>query len=480
MSDHKFRPLPIPPRSPFFSWLLRISSVGLALFCYQAYRHNFQINPQKPVGHLLTQALFLAAPILWAFALVRLPQTTVDGEMILCQNPPSELATRNWWSILLYLTPAITGVILLAEQLAQNPVAMTLAHMTLGSALLTAAALFAAALCVACIRLTRGTLSRLSDGLRLGSSLFLPWETIGSVVQSGEFYGFCAPGMDGVTGSYVRVKDPEARQWLDGALTEVGARVRSQPTPLDYALQLACIVISGGAVALGVWLHGAHGVSWQWVLLIETAAALAGISGIEMLRGFARVERLKPELSRQTPISAPQAPVKFDDHLNWCVTTEEGETVTRRVTFGQGPDGDAADDWNAMVDLGYTLPRERQTDAQRIAGDVLKYEGEVMNGGHMQYFENRGVDAAEATIRALETLGAQDHLATLTAALAAWRGQTRKPIRSAQEYSARAMEGEFDALDKQYYATNPDLNTYLRKYLAEHRNEFIVDRPFDR
>jgi hypothetical protein len=480
LSDHKFRLLPLPPRSPFFSWLLRISSVGLAIFCFEAYRHTLNRHHSKPVGHLLVEGLFLAAPILWAFAVVRQPQSTVDGETILSRNSPRELAARNWWAILLHLTPAITGAILLAQMARQNPSLVALSHFDLGTALLTAAALFAAALSAACIRLTGGTLSRLNDGLRLGVSLFLPWEKIGSVVQSGDFYGFCAPGMDGVIGAYVRVKDAEARQWLDGALTEVGARVRRRPAPMDYALQLACIVISGGTGALGVWLHGARGVSWQWVLLIETAIAFVGISCIELLRGFARVERLKPEPRRQAAVASPHTSVNFDDNLNWSVTEEGGQTVTRRVTFGQGPDGDAADDWNAMAELGFTLPRDRQTDAQRVAGDALKYEGEVMNGGHMQFFENRGVDAAEATIRALETLGARDHLAILTAALAVWRGRTRSSIQSAQEYSARAMEGEFDAHDKQYYEAKPDLNTYLRKYLAEHRNEFIVDRPFDR
>ncbi|MCW3058454.1 MAG: hypothetical protein JWQ02_275, partial [Capsulimonas sp.] len=249
MSDHKFRLLPKPPRSPFFSLLLRLSTIGLALFCFEASTHNLDIEDGRPITHFLTQALFLAAPVLWAFAVVRQPQSVIEGETILCRNSPGEVAARCWWTILLYLTPAITGVILLARQISRNPSAVTLANMTLRTALLTAAALFAVSLCAACIRLIGGTLSRLSDGLRLGVSMFMPWEKIGSVVQSGDFYGFCAPGMDGVTGYYVRVNDPEARQWLDGALTEVGARVRNRPAPLEYALQLACVVISCGAVA---------------------------------------------------------------------------------------------------------------------------------------------------------------------------------------------------------------------------------------
>ncbi|BDI30294.1 hypothetical protein CCAX7_23450 [Capsulimonas corticalis] len=478
MSDHKFRLLPRPPRDAFFSWLLRVSSFGFALFCYDAYRHNFQINPSKPVGHILIQALFLAAPVLWAFALVRLPQSVVEGETILCRNSVRDLVARNWWSILLYLTPAMTGCLLLAGQALQNPAAIMIVPMSLGTALFTGVVLFIAAACAASVRFTGGALSRLSDGLRLGISLFLPWEKIGSVVRSGEVYGFCAPGMDGVTGGYYRIKDPETRQWLDGALTEVGARIRNQPAPLDFALQFAALAISLGAIALGYWLYGVRRMDWQDVLLIESAIAYGAIAGMEMLRGFARVERLKPASRRQDAVAPNKAADYTDDNESWIVTEEDGRKVTRRVVFGEAPDRDA-DDWNSMVDLGFVLPRERQTPLQRVAGDALKYDGEVLNGGHLQYFENRGEAHAEDTIRALEALGARDHQAILTAALAAWRGQSRKPIRSALEYSRKANEGEFDALDSQYYAAQPDLNSYLRAYLAKNRDGFIVDRPLD-
>ncbi|MCW3060330.1 MAG: hypothetical protein JWQ02_2151, partial [Capsulimonas sp.] len=40
------------------------------------------------------------------------------------------------------------------------------------------------------------------------------------------------------------------------------------------------------------------GVSWQWVLLTETAITFAGIFSFEMLRGFARMKRLKPKSRR--------------------------------------------------------------------------------------------------------------------------------------------------------------------------------------
>ena len=280
--------------------------MGFALFCFEASTHDLDIEDGRPITHFLTQALFLAAPVLWAFVLIRQPRSAVEGETILAQNSPMDLAARNWWRILLYLTPVLTGLLLFVETFRRNPAAIVSTTMNLSDAGLTGGAMFLIAACIASIRFTGGTLSRLGDGLRLGVSMFMSWEKIGSVVRTGDFYGFCAPGRDGVTISYVRVADADTRQWLDGALTEVGARVRVRPAPLDYALQFAAAVVSLGAILFGHWLYGGYRMDWQDVLLIETAIGYTSLALIEMLRGAGRIERLKPSLKSQTAASRDQ------------------------------------------------------------------------------------------------------------------------------------------------------------------------------
>ncbi len=43
---------------------------------------------------------------------------------------------------------------------------------------------------------------------------------------------------------------------------------------------------------------------------------------------------------------------------------------------------------------------------QRPAHLVYWYESEVQNGGHLQYFENRGTEHLAAAVKALGSLGA--------------------------------------------------------------------------
>src|SRR5258707_8156371 len=77
---------------------------------------------------------------------------------------------------------------------------------------------------------------------------------------------------------------------------------------------------------------------------------------------------------------------------------------TRTLTKQQA-DAEPFRVWNAYVRL---LAGERYEDLspeQRPAHLVFWYESEVQNGGHPQYFENRGTEHLSATIEALRALG---------------------------------------------------------------------------
>jgi Domain of unknown function (DUF4375) len=50
--------------------------------------------------------------------------------------------------------------------------------------------------------------------------------------------------------------------------------------------------------------------------------------------------------------------------------------------------------WNAFVDLLAMEAYQDLTPEQRAAHLVFWYEHEVQNGGHLQFFENRGTERA--------------------------------------------------------------------------------------
>jgi len=129
--------------------------------------------------------------------------------------------------------------------------------------------------------------------------------------------------------------------------------------------------------------------------------------------------------------------------------------------------------WNAFVDLVAEDYRDF-SENQRAAHLVFWYEAEVQNGGHLQYFENRGTEQVGETISALKRLGATCQADVLYRAVAQLRGGPRKRIASVQEYADTALKGEFDAFDKEFGECDPQLDKILEKFLAQHQAEFVM------
>jgi uncharacterized protein DUF4375 len=130
--------------------------------------------------------------------------------------------------------------------------------------------------------------------------------------------------------------------------------------------------------------------------------------------------------------------------------------------------------WNAFVDLISSEPSEPFTAEQRAAALVFWYESEVQNGGHLQYFSNRGPDEAAASVAALRQLGASDHAAVLQAALESipWTPDG-SPI-SLEEYVGIAREGPYDEFDQAFHDASPPLQSVLETYLKSHLSAFVT------
>jgi hypothetical protein len=130
--------------------------------------------------------------------------------------------------------------------------------------------------------------------------------------------------------------------------------------------------------------------------------------------------------------------------------------------------------WNAYVDLLAMEPYDELAPEQRPAHLVFWYESEVQNGGHLQYFENRGTGRLGETVEALELLEANCQQQILREAGELFLGRERSRIASVEEFVAAAQDGEFKAFDRRFYACSPPLQERLQAYLTLHESAFVT------
>jgi hypothetical protein len=124
--------------------------------------------------------------------------------------------------------------------------------------------------------------------------------------------------------------------------------------------------------------------------------------------------------------------------------------------------------WNALVDLLAMGDYNELSTAQRPAYLVFWYESEVQNGGHFQYFGNRGTEHLVATVDALGLLGAACQQQVLREAGELWLSRARSPVQTAQKFCDTALEGEFEFFDSNFHACSPNLQESLEAHLQSH------------
>jgi len=129
--------------------------------------------------------------------------------------------------------------------------------------------------------------------------------------------------------------------------------------------------------------------------------------------------------------------------------------------------------WNAFVSLLATEKYENLTPLQADATLIFWYDSEVQNGGHLQYFENKGVAKASGAVAALSRRGAAEQSRTLADAIAVWSSRPRPRIETAQEFCQAALKGEFDSFDRAYHACKPAVMDLLEEILKNNFSEFI-------
>jgi len=107
--------------------------------------------------------------------------------------------------------------------------------------------------------------------------------------------------------------------------------------------------------------------------------------------------------------------------------------------------------WNAFIELLVTTDYDELTPSQRLARLTFLYDCEILNGGHLQYFNNLRQATTVETIQFLDVLGGHAQALILDAALTRWNSAGRLRAADLREYSAIALEAEFDDLDTAFY-----------------------------
>lgn len=130
--------------------------------------------------------------------------------------------------------------------------------------------------------------------------------------------------------------------------------------------------------------------------------------------------------------------------------------------------------WNAFVHLLATTEHSGLAPRQRPAHLAFWYDSEVQNGGHFQYFENRGLQLVPETIAALEYLGATPQASVLEEALAIASSRTWGEIQSAGEFVSGASESGLFRLDMTYCRCRPELIELLEAHLKQNPSWFVL------
>lgn len=114
------------------------------------------------------------------------------------------------------------------------------------------------------------------------------------------------------------------------------------------------------------------------------------------------------------------------------------------------------------------------TQTQQNVSLTFIYDSEVLNGGHLQYFQNQGTENTSLVLEFLEKIGADCQKEILTKVYELVQKLPVIAAKTIKEYQERAMKGEFFEFDMVYYKCSKEIGTeLLPKYVNENLHEFV-------
>lgn len=129
--------------------------------------------------------------------------------------------------------------------------------------------------------------------------------------------------------------------------------------------------------------------------------------------------------------------------------------------------------WNAFVGiLSYSEPSHLES-RQKPAHFAFWYSSEVNNGGHFQYFMNRGTSVVPETIQSLHSLGAEQQADVLSDARAAFDHLLLPPTTDAGSYLKAEDQAGLGKFDRRFAECEPNIVKILEVHLHEHLDWYI-------
>jgi hypothetical protein len=155
-----------------------------------------------------------------------------------------------------------------------------------------------------------------------------------------------------------------------------------------------------------------------------------------------------------------------------------------QTILAQEPDSSL--EWAVLQHVAWAInqdyDREREIVRSLSPGLQMVYathqvEAEVNNGGFNQYFFNSEGRLAELALSGFGKLGASDHERLMREAMAVYervrpRLEKAREAGTAEAFSDTYEDGDFEALDEQFYELDTDLSALRIRYIRKHLEEF--------
>ena len=110
----------------------------------------------------------------------------------------------------------------------------------------------------------------------------------------------------------------------------------------------------------------------------------------------------------------------------------------------------------------------RTESIKSMADLCFRYDNEVQNGGHLQFFNNTTIenfDKYDLVIEALKFFKATAQAKILTKAVAVRKKANRRQNQNVYEYISCANEGKYDHLDTKYYNCKPNIIQLIEDFI---------------
>lgn len=130
--------------------------------------------------------------------------------------------------------------------------------------------------------------------------------------------------------------------------------------------------------------------------------------------------------------------------------------------------------FDEIISLMFQKDETELTSKQQNVLQTFIYDSEVLNGGHLQYFQNQGTEKVNKILPFLEEIGAHCQKEILSKVYDLAQNLPVIGADTLEEYQERAMKGEFFELDMAYYKCPAEIGTnLLQRYVIENLSEFV-------